>query len=298
MKVSPTLRSDARSALHVRALTVGVLVWVAVACGSSPADPQVSDPDPDPQPGDSAVWTMVWQDEFDGSALDLSKWTPQTGDGCDIGICDWGNNELQWYQEANAVVGNGVLSITARQESAGGKAYTSARLRTAGKGDWRYARVEARARLPLGQGMWPAIWMLPTDEVYGVWAASGEIDIMELVGHEPSTVHGTLHYGGAWPNNRSSGSSYRLASGTFADDFHVFAIEWEEGIIRWYVDGELYQTQRSWSTSVASYPAPFDERFHLLVNLAVGGDWPGSPDATTEFPQTLTIDWIRVYQKR
>jgi beta-glucanase (GH16 family) len=274
------------------------LLWIlAVATcggGSTPSEPEV----PIDPPADTGTWTLVWQDEFDGTALDGTKWSVMYGDGCDLGICGWGNGELQWYQDRNLLVANGVLTITARREAVGGKAFTSARLRTAGKGDWKYARVEARARLPQGQGMWPAIWMLPTDEVYGGWAASGEIDIMELLGHEPATVHGTIHYGGAWPNNRSSGRPYTLSSGTFADDFHTFALEWEHGVIRWFVDGELYQTQTQWSTGGFQFPAPFDQRFHLLVNLAVGGSWPGEPDSTTVFPQQLVVDWIRVYQRQ
>lgn len=253
----------------------------------------VEDPD---VPADT-VWTLVWQDEFDGAGLDPTRWSVQTGDGCDLGICGWGNNELQWYQADNATVADGVLTLTARREEAGGKSFTSARLRTAGKGDWKYARVEARARLPHGQGLWPAIWMLPTDARYGGWAASGEIDIMEFKGHEPATVHGTLHYGGEWPNNQSSGDSFTLPSGTFADAFHTFALEWEEGVFRWFVDEELYQTQTHWNTAGAPFPAPFDRRFHLLVNVAVGGRWPGDPDASTEFPQRMEIDWIRVYQR-
>jgi beta-glucanase (GH16 family) len=139
--------------------------------------------------------------------------------------------------------------------------------------------------------------MLPTDEVYGGWAASGEIDIMELVGHQPARVHGTLHYGGPAPANQSSGAPYDLSSGTFADDFHVFAVEWEEGEIRWYVDGVLYQTQTEWNSTGGPFPAPFDQRFHLLLNVAVGGNWPGSPDITTPFPQTMQVDYVRVYQR-
>lgn len=277
------------------------LTVLAVACGSSgsfldpdnPSDPNPSDPDP--EPGD---WALVWSDEFDSGTLDQAKWSIQVGDGCDLGICGWGNNELQWYQGANVAVSNGLLVVTAREESAGGKSFTSARIRSKDKGDWTFARVEFRARLPQGQGMWPAVWMLPTDEKYGVWAASGEIDIMELVGNEPNVVHGTLHYGGTWPNNKSSGRPFYLSSGTFADGFHTFAMEWEEGVIRWYVDGQLYQTQTTWDTSSASFPAPFDQRFHLLINLAVGGNWPGSPDDTTQWPQTLEVDWIRVYQRQ
>lgn len=281
-----------------RGFLAGLLLWPVVACGASGAsDP--SGPDiPGGESPDTAVWTLVWRDEFDGTGLDESRWSVQTGDGCNLGICGWGNNELQWYQASNAVVSDGVLRITARRQSVGGKPYTSARIRSAGKGDWTYARVEARARLPKGRGMWPAIWMLPTDNAYGGWAASGEIDIMELVGHQPATVHGTLHYGDASPNNRSSGASFTLPSGTFADDFHTFALEWEPGVIRWFVDGQLYQTQTQWSTTTGGFPAPFNRRFHLLINLAVGGNWPGNPDADTVFPQDMVVDWIRVYQRK
>lgn len=260
-----------------------ILLFAALACS------------PFPQ---SEHWELVWQDEFNETGLDTARWSVQTGDGCELGICGWGNDERQWYRRENIRVADGFLAITARRESAGGKAYTSGRLRTAGKGDWTYGRIEARARLPRGQGIWPAIWMLPTDQVYGGWAASGEIDIMELVGHEPATVHGTLHHGGEWPDNVHTGAPYTLPSGTFADDFHVFALEWDVGVVRWFVDDSLYQTQTRWSTPAAPFPAPFDRRFHLLVNLAVGGRWPGDPDPTTTFPQALVVDWIRVYQRR
>ena len=255
------------------------------------------DEGPPPGPGTDPDWTLVWSDDFDGTALDATRWSAQVGDGCDLGICGWGNNELQWYQASNATVANGLLTITARQESVGGKNFTSARIRTLGKGDWTYGRFEIRARLPRGQGLWPAIWMLPSDNVYGGWAASGEIDITELVGHEPARVHGTLHYGGEAPANTSSGDWYQLDSGTFADDFHVFALEWEDGEIRWYVDGDHYQTQTQWSSSNGAYPAPFDQEFHLLLNVAVGGNWPGNPDLTTAFPQTMEVDYVRVYRR-
>jgi beta-glucanase (GH16 family) len=242
-------------------------------------------------------WQLVWADEFDGATLDPARWSVQTGDGCSQDLCGWGNNELQWYQADNVDVADGVLTITARQEAAGGRTFTSARIRTRGKGDWKYGRFEISARLPEGQGLWPAIWMLPTDEAYGEWAASGEIDIMELVGHEPARVHGTLHYGGPWPANRYSGDHFDLASGDFSDDFHVFALEWEEGEIRWYVDGVHYQTQTEWSSTGGPYPAPFDRPFHLVLNVAVGGDWPGSPDATTSFPQRMQVDYVRVLRR-
>lgn len=280
------------STLHASLAALLVVLPLASCGDDAPADPSG---DGDLQSLDG--WSLVWQDEFDGAALDASKWSVQTGDGCAVDLCGWGNNELQWYQGANAVVDGGLLTITARRESAGGRAYTSARLRTVGKGDWTYGRVDVRARLPIGQGLWPAVWMLPTDEAYGTWAASGEIDIVELVGHEPNRVHGTLHYGGPFPANENSGAAYTLPSGTFADAFHVFSLEWEEGEIRWYVDGRRYQTQRQWNSTGGSFPAPFDRRFHLVVNVAVGGNWPGNPDATTVFPQTMDVDWIRVYQR-
>ncbi len=242
-------------------------------------------------------WELVWRDEFDGSQLDLTRWEPEIGRGPNND--GWGNLELQYYtsRPENIQVSQGTLKIIARRETYQSALYTSARLRTRNKGDWKYGRFEFRARLPQGKGIWPAFWMLPTDNVYGGWAASGEIDIMELVGHESHRVHGTLHYGGAWPNNESAGMSYALRQGKFADDFHVFALEWEDGEMRWYVDGVMYLRQTWWRTAGHPFPAPFDQRFHILVNLAVGGRWPGSPDATTVFPQILEVDYVRVYRK-
>ena len=241
-------------------------------------------------------WQLVWSDEFEGDQLDESKWSYQIG----TGFQGWGNNELQYYREQNATVENGVLTITAKKENCGGKKYTSARIRTKNKGDWLYGRFEIRAKMPIGQGLWPAIWMMPTDEVYGGWAASGEIDIMEYLGQEPGCVHGTLHFGGKWPNNKQKGKSISLQEGSFHDNFHVFALEWEEGNFRWYLDDTLYQTQGrgDWYTTGQEFPAPFDQRFYLLLNLAVGGNWPGSPNDETRFPQHLVVDYVRVYQKK
>lgn len=239
--------------------------------------------------------SIIWQDEFDGESLDLSKWSYQIGDGCDISpdLCGWGNNELQWYRQENVEVSEGTLKITARRENSNGRNYTSARIRTIDKGDWTYGRFEARIKLPAGRGLWPAFWMLPTDEVYGGWPQSGEIDIMELIGSEPATIHGTIHFGPLWPNNRQSGESYELHTGRFSDDFHEFAVEWEPNEIRWYVDGYLYA--RKTNSDVAPSRWPFDQDFHFLLNVAVGGNWPGSPDGTTRFPQTMEVDYVRVY---
>ncbi|HSR87804.1 MAG TPA: glycoside hydrolase family 16 protein, partial [Pontiella sp.] len=240
-------------------------------------------------------WDLVWSDEFDGPDIDTSKWSHE--------VNGWGggNNELQYYtaRTNNSFIENGKLVIQALEETYTGpdgtRDYTSARLRTLNKGDWTYGRFEARMKLPYGQGLWPAFWMLPTDWVYGGWAASGEIDIMEIVGHQPNILHGTIHYHGEWPDNWYSGGSYTLPTGDFSDDFHVFAVEWEYGEIRWYVDGIHYHTETWWDSTSAPYPAPFDERFHILLNVAVGGNWPGSPDGTTVFHQRMEVDYVRVY---
>lgn len=245
-----------------------------------------------------ANWRLVWSDEFAGGVIDPAKWE------FEVNAWGGGNNELQYYTDRsdNACVRDGRLHLIARREEftgpEGTRHFTSARLRTKGKGDWKYGRFEIRAKLPKGQGLWPAIWMLPTDSPHGGWAAAGEIDIMELVGHLPAEVLGTLHYGGAWPRNVHSGDTWCLpeGGGTFADDFHVFAIEWERTEIRWYVDGLHVQTQRAWHTESAPYPAPFDQKFHLLLNVAVGGNLPGNPDETSVFPQEMVVDYVRVYQ--
>lgn len=237
--------------------------------------------------------TLVWSDEFDGTALNTTKWTPQIGDGCDINLCGWGNNELEYYRAENAVVSNGTLKIIAKRENFGTRNYTSARLRSINKGDWTYGRFEARMKMPVGQGMWPAFWMLSTDETYGGWPQSGEIDIMEWIGKEADRSHGTIHYGKPFPNNSSLTANFQLNSGTFSDDFHTFAIEWELGVIRWYVDDFLYSTKTS--SDIGNLTWPFNQRFHFLLNLAVGGNWPGNPNSSTIFPQTFEIDYVRVY---
>jgi beta-glucanase (GH16 family) len=245
-----------------------------------------------------SAWRMVWQDEFEGNSLDYSKWE------CEVNAFGGGNNELQMYTDRrdNVRVEKGILILEARDDNpniAGTqRKFSSGRVRTKHRGDWKYAKVEVSAKLPVGQGIWPAIWMLPTEEKYGGWAASGEIDIMEYRGQTPNEVLGTLHYGKPWPNNAHSGDSFRLKTGTFADAFHTFAIEWEEGVIRWYLDGQLTQTQTKWTSSGGEFPAPFDQRFHLILNLAVGGGFVGAPNASTTFPQSLQIDFVRVYSRK
>jgi beta-glucanase (GH16 family) len=236
--------------------------------------------------------TVVWGDEFTGSSLDLSKWSYQVGDGCQEGICGWGNNELQYYQQSNVTLSNGQLHITAKKERVQSKSYTSGRIRTINKGDWTYGRFEARIKLPPGQGLWPAFWMLPTDEVYGGWPQSGEIDIMEFVAADPVRTLGNLHYGDPYPNNKYQGASFALNTGTFPDAFHDFAIEWEAGTIRWFVDDILFMTKTA--QDLSPYNWPFDQRFHFLLNVAVGGNLGGTVDPNI-FPKVMDVEFVRVY---
>jgi beta-glucanase (GH16 family) len=241
--------------------------------------------------------TLVWSDEFDGAALDPETWFFETGDGTQYGIPGWGNNELEYYLPDNAQLEDGLLKIEARAESVQGFSYTSARINTRDRVAVRYGRIEARIRLPGGQGLWPAFWMLPQDDVYGTWAASGEIDIVEAInlgGAGGNFVHGTIHYGGEWPGNLSSGESY-LVPADARSEFHTYAIEWDADEIRWYVNDVMYAMQNSWSSTAGPFPAPFDERFYIILNVAVGGNWPGSPDDSTVLPVTMEVDWVRVY---
>ena len=246
---------------------------------------------------DLAEWKLVWNDEFSEPSIDLTRWEHE------VNAQGGGNSELQYYTDRpeNSFIRESCLVIQARAETYNGpegtREFTSARLRTLNKGDWKYGRFDIRAKLPYSQGLWPAIWMLPSEWVYGGWAASGEIDIMELLGQDPEKVYGTLHYGGTYPNNTHSGSSYTLSEGTFAQDFHLFTLEWDSTEMRWYVDGQHYLTQKNWYSTAAEYPAPFDQKFHLLLNVAVGGNWPGNPDLTTILPQEMVIDYVRVYEK-
>jgi beta-glucanase (GH16 family) len=238
---------------------------------------------------------LVWSDEFEGNRVDPAKWE------FEVDAKGGGNNELQYYVTNNATVRDGFLFIEARKEAYTGPEgtcqFTSARLRTRNRGDWKYGRFEIRAKLPVGKGYWPAIWMLPTERVYGGWPKSGEIDIMELVGHLPNVVHGTLHYANEQGRHAFQGTNTTLKAGTFADAFHVFGLEWQPGEMRWYLDRQLYQIQTNWPAGAGTFPAPFDQRFHLILNVAVGGNWPGSPDGHTLFPQAMVVDYVRVYGK-
>ena len=250
------------------------------------------------QVADGDLLTLVWSDEFDGAQLDPEVWFFATGDGTEVGLPGgWGNNELQYYLPDNAQLANGVLSITAQRESIGDLNYTSARINTEDRFAFQYGRVEASMKLPSGQGLWPAFWMLPQDTNYGVWAASGEIDIVEAInldGTNGNEIFATIHYGGVFPANLSSSVTHTPGPDV-TEDFHTYAFEWDEFEMRWYLDGTLYRVENFWSSTAAPYPAPFDQPFHILFNLAVGGNFPGSPNGTTPFPATLEVDWVRVY---
>jgi Beta-glucanase/Beta-glucan synthetase len=241
-------------------------------------------------------YTLVWSDEFNGTELDNSNWTAETGDGCP-NLCGWGNNELQYYMPPpnNVFFQDGKMIIEARAETYGGKNYTSTRIKTQGKRFFKFGRVDIRAILPKGKGIWPAFWMLPQDNVFGGWPGSGEIDIMELIGSEPSKAHATVHFGPG-PGSINISRTHTLSGGaTYNDAFHVFSMEWEEDTLRFYVDDILYSTVTK--ADLGSNTYPFNESFYFLINLAVGGNWPGAPDANTTFPQWLIVDYIRIYQK-
>jgi len=281
----------------VRAALVFVLAFttaVSASCGGG--DTSAS--------GDAAsgngTWTLVWSDEFsgaDGSAPDSTKWT------YDIGGNGWGNQELESYTSwpQNVQVQNGNLVIVATQETYTGtdgitRNYTSARLKTQGLFAQQYGKFEARIKLPYGQGLWPAFWMLSSNISSAGWPACGEIDIMENIGSEPSTIYGSLH--GPQGSGEASGSAaYTLPSGQkFSDDYHIFTVEWEPNQARFYVDGTLYESHTSADMPAGAWV--FDHPFFIILNVAVGGTWPGSPDQTTVFPQEMLVDYVRVYSRQ
>lgn len=231
-------------------------------------------------------YELVWEDDFSGTSLNLENWEYQ------IGGNGWGNNELQSYTSSNAIVSGGTLQIIADEPTANN--YESSRIRSKNLYDLKYGKVEARIKLPEGQGIWPAFWMLPTCQVYGTWPSSGEIDIMEYLGHQTNRVYTTCHYGDSPTDKGQTGNSYTLPTGTFSDSFHVFAIEWSENSISWTIDDQvILEIDQS---DVGQFVYPFNEDFHLLLNVAVGGNWPGDPDASTIFPQVMEVDYVKAFQ--
>lgn len=244
-------------------------------------------------PQEYAGYNLVWQDEFNGNSLDTEVWQFEIGDGCP-NLCGWGNNELEYYRTANTTVADDVLTIEAREEFFGGRNYTSSRLITRGKKSFQYGRIDIRALLPEGKGLWPALWMLGENINTVGWPKCGEIDIMEMIGGNggENTVYGTVH----WDNvgsHASYGQSYTTTSDPFNEAYHVFSIIWDESFIRWYVDDQLYNEISITGPELSEFHQPF----FFIFNVAVGGNWPGNPDATTKFPQRMKVDYIRVFQE-
>lgn len=229
---------------------------------------------------------MVWNDEFDGSAVNTEFWSFETGAG------GWGNNELQYYRKENASVNGGTLIIEARKETYQGSNYTSARMVTRNKKSFKYGRIDIRALLPEGQGIWPALWMLGNNFQSVGWPACGELDIMEMIGGNgrENTVHGTVH----WDDNGhvQAGGSSTLLTGTYGDEYHVFSIIWNQTSIRWLMNDKQFYV----INTTPAHMTEFHESFFIIFNLAVGGNWPGYPNSSTTFPQQLKVDYIRVFQ--
>jgi len=242
---------------------------------------------PETYPGRS----LVWQDEFNTNVLNTATWTHEIGNNG-----GWGNNELQYYRPDNTYFSDGKMIIEARQENFSGSSYTSSRLITKGKKEFKYGRIDIRAALPKGKGVWPALWMLGGNFQQAGWPACGEIDIMELIGSQPGTTHGTAHYGTSTATHQWKTASKTLpGNARFSDEFHVFSIEWEQNRIRWYLDDVQFH-EITPAILGAGQPWPFNQDFFFIFNVAVGGNWPGSPDATTTFPQRMIVDYVRVFQ--
>tara|TARA_B100000767_G_scaffold78174_1_gene74870 strand:+ start:5115 stop:6305 length:1191 start_codon:yes stop_codon:yes gene_type:complete len=234
--------------------------------------------------------TLTWSDEFDDEFIDPANWTYDLGSGNG----GWGNNELQSYTSNanNSFVGDGKLFIVA--EKVGENAYTSARLKSVGLREHQYGRIDVRALLPKGQGVWPAIWMLGANYADMGWPACGEIDIMELLGHLPGTVHGTAHWGSDWPSWTHQGTSVSIYPDHFDQEFHVFSVEWMEDEVKFLLDDQLYFAINP--SMMQGEPYPFNNPFFFILNIAVGGNWPGNPDDSTQFPVFMAVDYVRVYQ--
>jgi beta-glucanase (GH16 family) len=282
-----------RNRPHLAAVTLGLLA-VGLAgfarCGDPVMFTEIKPPD--------RPWreTPTWADEFDGAAgtlPDPSRWT------FDVGGDGWGNNQLEYDTDRPENVshdGNGNLVIVAREESYGDRSYTSGRINTRGRFSQREGKFEARITLPRGRGIWPAFWLLGDSIGQIGWPRCGEIDVMEYLGHDRRTAYGTVH-GPGYSGAQAISRPYELPSGTFDDGFHVFTAEWDPGLIRFFVDGTHYHTVTRRQVEDDGNAWVFGAPFFVILNVAVGGNWPGSPDATTTFPQTMLVDYVRVYER-
>ncbi|MFA5481142.1 MAG: glycoside hydrolase family 16 protein [Bacilli bacterium] len=244
-------------------------------------------------------YELYWEDDFDGSSLNTANWSYMLGNGSDYGIPGWGNNEAEWYKRENISLEDGKLVITAKKETVGSYNYTSGRLRTAGKVMTKYGRIEARIALPEIDGMWPAFWMMPEDNYYGGWPNSGEIDIMENRGREYDITSGALHFGS--PHQYETKN--KILRDSYIGDYHIYAIEWKQTEICWFVDDHNFFTVTSdkWFSSTANPVdnpyAPFDQDFHILLNLAVGGNFSGGVMPPNDFVSAdMFVDYVRIYK--
>lgn len=238
----------------------------------------------------------IFAEEFDGggsgwAGLDPTKWRVGTGT---LGAH---NGELQCFRQENVRIVDGVLRLTARDQAvncdAGRRQYTSGYITTEGNHSWTHGRFEVRARFPAEFGLWPAVWMLPTDQVFGPWPTSGELDIVEAIGRSPDHVVGSAHWLG--PDGAELANGWYVGGDDYIADWHTYTLEWTPDRLTWFVDGIAYHEVRDWVSAVGGPGAPFDQRFHLALSLAVGGTWPQAPNASTEFPATMEVDWVRVY---
>ena len=277
--------------------------------------PTIPDDDftlPDPATTDLPGWELVFNDEFSGNTLDTSVWNYVTGYyiNDDPGTWGWGNNELEHYTDSprNVNVQNGVLNLTAYEEPKSFPQdpsryaqYSSGKITTENKFSFKYGRIDFRAKLPVGDGLWPALWLLPDDDTYGTWAASGEIDVMEARGRIPESTSGALHFGGTWPSNTHLSEPFTFTDGGRIDtDFHTYSVVWEENMIKWYVDGNLFfflNSDQWYTTASSSKTAPFDKEFYIIMNLAVGGWFDnGITPKAGDIPATMQVDYVRVYK--
>jgi beta-glucanase (GH16 family) len=276
--------------LYILVLT-GLLLGACIAMAPEPTPTPVPTQVPSPTPAawDLEGWNIAWQDEFDGPELNRENWN------FDIGGNGWGNAEWQAYTDKpeNVRIEDGMLVIEAREDPSlpAGRPYSSARIKTQGLHAWQYGRIEARMKLPYGQGIWPAFWMLGANN--RGWPASGEIDILEHIGREPTKIYATVHAPG-YSGGKGVGGNLTVPEGTLYEDFHVYAIEWQENEIRW-----LFDEQEYFKITPQDVPSAwiFDHEFYIIMNVAVGGRWPGYPNDTTVLPQFLTVDYVRVYQR-
>ena len=266
-----------------------MLLGIMLACHPNENGSQVAIPEP------YEGYEMVWNDEFEGSSLS-EDWVYDLGDGCPD-LCGWGNEELQFYRKQNAELKDGHLVITAKKQTIRGKRYTSARIKTQGRQAFTFGRIDIRAKMPEGQGIWPALWMLGESITEVGWPACGEIDIMEMIGGKEdgrdNTVHGHVH----WEEDgkhRFKGGKKTLSEGILGDEFRVYSIIWKEDKVAWLLDDEVYHELDISRDSMEELRRPH----FLIMNLAVGGKWPGNPDEETIFPQEMYIDYVRVYQEK